>query len=784
MREPSLRFAAIPFRGRDADVRDLRKHITRACNGTPTLYLIGAEPGIGKTRLLEETSGLAALEGVKVHTVRCHSHYAGRPLSVFIELVPALRASRGALGISPDSLECLNFLTSHTDDRSDQPSDARDNVTRSELLLAALRDLIDAVASEQPLMLCVEDAHWADPDSLRELNRLVQSPASRPLIVICTTRTPESFPHIPATDDRTVVRRLKPLSEASMVGLAQHLLPQDGAADPAVTSWCVETAAGNPLFLQMLCAHHATTREPFSVPADLTAAITRRVEQLNPRCRRVLELTSLLGRHSTIETIRLINDWTHLELLDAVQVLEEDGYLRDTGTSLRAHGLVGECALSLLPPVSRRVLHACVAAALETQYTERGDAALLWDCAEQWVKSGDSEKAVEFLRRCARHTRQLGRSAEAVSILKRAKELTSSRGASDAMSTEIILAAKAANMWHVAYETSRAIASIVSNAHDEVELASIEAEWFFLSQPATSIPRVTQCMRTLETGHLHRIAAARLAIMMAHEACDAQLGQSLFAEVEPLIAVHPDSIDGQLLTLYFHAIFGSKDVALGMSRELRARISSVATGDRFRVATITAVACVFCGAYDEAIEILSRSVAEAREQELFTRVHNIASTACSTLLSALRYDEAMIWYELAQEVKPHAEQGMRSAIHLSNEVELAILEESAKRATDALSEFNNLAISNSPRFRSYALGLRTRVAQLARDFVLDPAAFEEMLDLHLRTRAYGSGDSLATALAEDLRRRKDPSLQPFLASYVSERREGPNLTAHFRAFVD
>src|SRR5688500_2256067 len=205
--EPVATLSALPFVGRDAEVKELRKYIARARAGQPYMYVIGGEAGIGKTRLLTETAALAALEGVSVFTVRCQAHYASRPLSVFIELVPALRAAPGALGVSPESLASLNSLTSHAEEQAG-PLDSRDDIARSHFLLAGIRDLVHAVAGEQPVLVAVEDAHWADHDSLCELNRLVQRDSNVALTIVCTTRTPDAFPHSASTDDRTTIRRL------------------------------------------------------------------------------------------------------------------------------------------------------------------------------------------------------------------------------------------------------------------------------------------------------------------------------------------------------------------------------------------------------------------------------------------------------------------------------------------------------------------------------------------------------------------------------------------------
>ncbi|HEX7938097.1 MAG TPA: AAA family ATPase, partial [Gemmatimonadaceae bacterium] len=102
-----------PFLGRDAEAEVMRQAVVNLRAGDGGSIVISGEPGIGKTRLIEETSAIALLEGVNVHVVRCQPHYASRPMGVFIEWIPMLLQSRGALGVAPETLEHLKLLTSH-----------------------------------------------------------------------------------------------------------------------------------------------------------------------------------------------------------------------------------------------------------------------------------------------------------------------------------------------------------------------------------------------------------------------------------------------------------------------------------------------------------------------------------------------------------------------------------------------------------------------------------------------------------------------------------------------
>ncbi len=784
-----------PFVGRDTEAAAMRRAVVQSREGAPGSIVIAGEPGIGKSRLLEETSALAALEGVSIHVVRCQPHYGSRPMGVFIDLVPSLLASRGALGASPESLERLSLLTSHRDDRPNRPADARDDATRSGTLLAALRDLIDAVASESPLLVAVEDAHWADPTSLTELSALVHGATGRALLVAYTTREVEPLRKAGAIADATPVLRLKPLVESSMAFLARHLLPVglDDRARDEVASWFVHTASGNPLFLQMLCAHYDETRQPFAVPPSILSATTRRIEQLPGECRRFLELCALLGQHATLEALRSLVELTPSQFVDAVRRLEEEGYLRTDGSDVRvSHDLLRECTLSLVAPLTRKALHGMVAPKLEQRYEETQDAALLWDCAEHWAASGETGKALQFVMRCARHAADIGRAAKALELLDGAKRFARSPTETANLLRETIFAARTLGRWVLVSELvgqlMRADDAESPMFHTEIELVAHEARWAARLEVGSAARNLLDCTRCAGPHDAHRVDAALLLVRMAHELCDPALAHRAFVEVEQFVEHGSARYADRILPLIYHTSFGDRDVALALAHGLRRDLGAFDILHQFRGATNVGLALCTLGATEEGIEVFDSFYQKAVALDLLFWRADLANSYCWAHIAVEEFEAAGEWNEIVADLGN--QDGDRGLLydyrHLSHGVELALWKGSADEAQAHLDALISMVrVSDSSRLRAYIKSLEIRLAQLDANFRCDDDVIGELGRLLETTKALASADSLATAYGEALKRRgRLEELRIMLDDYLrTSRRERTPVPAALRGLV-
>ena len=230
--------------GRGDELAAIR-HALRDRHGTHLLVIEGA-PGIGKTRLLDEAASAAATGGARVLRARGSELERELPFGVMRQLLePVLRglpeADRAALldGDAALAAPALDVRPTH-------------DIVDAFAVLAGLYWLIAGIASAEPLVLCVDDLHWADEPSLRALAYLLGRLDGVDAQLCVALR-----PHEPGSEEaviaeivgapRAVVVRPAPLDREAATALVRARL--DPAADPAFCAACQATTQGNPLLL-------------------------------------------------------------------------------------------------------------------------------------------------------------------------------------------------------------------------------------------------------------------------------------------------------------------------------------------------------------------------------------------------------------------------------------------------------------------------------------------------------------------------------------------------------
>lgn len=174
-RDPTRAFILPPFVGRDDQMVALHEALARAREGEAQCVVVTGDPGIGKTRLVDEFSRAAALKGARVERVVMQPHDGERPMGAFVDAVPGLVRAPGALGCAPASMTALRNLTRQAGDDATTGGvvDAEQHERRWSAISRAITDLCEAIASEAPLVLVVDDAQWLDALSANTIGRVV-----------------------------------------------------------------------------------------------------------------------------------------------------------------------------------------------------------------------------------------------------------------------------------------------------------------------------------------------------------------------------------------------------------------------------------------------------------------------------------------------------------------------------------------------------------------------------------------------------------------------------------
>ncbi|MFO1059485.1 MAG: adenylate/guanylate cyclase domain-containing protein [Dongiaceae bacterium] len=226
--------------------------------------------------------------------------------------------------------------------------DAMSPATRAAALRALLAALVERSAARRPLLLTIEDAHWADPVTLAYLSDLAAACARSAALLVVTAR-PEGDALLAAwrAESRPLTVDLAPLPEEAAQQLAGSLLT--GRRDVAAA--CVRRAEGNPLFLEQLL--RAAEAGAGDLPGSLRSIVLARMDRLGRRDRQALRAAAVLGQRFTLAQLRhLMDDPAYgAEPLLQHQLIRADGE-----GFLFGHALIREGAYDSLLRASRRAL--------------------------------------------------------------------------------------------------------------------------------------------------------------------------------------------------------------------------------------------------------------------------------------------------------------------------------------------------------------------------------------------------------------------------------------------
>lgn len=342
--------------------------------------LVG-EPGIGKSRLVEELRSLAA--GFQQLEVRCEQYAASTPFhplrSVLRPLVgilpdeaPAPAGQKLAAFVSsvmPDLVPWLPLIALPFDAEAQPTSevDEIDPAFRRDKLHDVLEQLLTRILL-MPTMLLVEDAHWLDDASQLLIRRFAQ-PGARPWLV-CVTRRPGGPPV--AGDDATLLE-LEPLPYEDARSLALAAAGGRALSEDELTELTAR-AGGNPLFMRELVA---APRGADGVPETIETLLTARIDTLAPDDRLLLRHAAVIGRTFELDLLAAIlpdegsadpERWRRL--MDFVE-WQGEGALRFN------HDLVRAAAYEGLSFAVRREIHGRVGDALERHVDDAADLAAL-----------------------------------------------------------------------------------------------------------------------------------------------------------------------------------------------------------------------------------------------------------------------------------------------------------------------------------------------------------------------------------------------------------------------
>ena len=426
---------ASPFVGRADEMCLLHECWERAAQGEGHSVLISGEPGIGKTRLVEEFGNLVHQQGYRVIKVHCYEYEHALPFAPLADLARALLADTGSdvlPSLSPWQRATLAELV---------PEIEIENTLRSSWLgygdqtrlFTTLTELLVKAARRIPLLLIVEDVHWASPIVLTWMHHLARHISSAPLLVLFTYRPNE------------------PTSAPALVALS-HQLHQQGVATiihlkrltrEALRCWMnglpgslvdemYRHTEGNPLFVletlralrddARLCWEDNRWREvqpvdQLPIPDSLRQIVQRRLARTSPSTRSILEVAAVIGNAFDLDVLEQAWGMGTEAVLEALDELlrchlvreGQDPFARDY---VFDHHLTRDLVLEALPSTRCQRLHRRVAQALEDPAIAETTSSA--EIAYHYMQARDWERAHRHLVRAGEEADRAAANKEAL----------------------------------------------------------------------------------------------------------------------------------------------------------------------------------------------------------------------------------------------------------------------------------------------------------------------------------------------------------------------------------
>lgn len=443
---PALVLGRPPFVGREAEWKPLLAHWERAKSGQGHLVLVSGEAGIGKSRLVEELGQYVRQRGDWTACGRCYEYERALPYGPLTDLLRAVLSATGVQvleHLSPWQAAELARLTPELGEQLPSPPQrflpaGQEQARLFDALTLFLLDL----ARQNPLLLVLEDLHWAHDSTLAWLHYLARRLPGAPTLLLATYRREEVSSDHPL---HGLVRQLEQKGLAARLELTR--LPREalvrwmaGASDSLVARVHRQTE-GNPFFtletlrdlfedgqVRLVGGRWVEEAAPASlpIPASVRQVVQMRLERLSPATREAVATAAIIGRAFDFDVLEQAwgqGEEATLEALD--EFLRRHLVCEGSGPASRDyefdHHLVREAIYQRLHYRRRRRLHRLVGEAMERLYASQLSVA--GELAHHFERAHETEKALAWLVEAGGWARQGYAPQEALDYFRRALAL-------------------------------------------------------------------------------------------------------------------------------------------------------------------------------------------------------------------------------------------------------------------------------------------------------------------------------------------------------------------------
>ena len=420
--------------GRESEMAAIGRAWEKARAGHRQLILLAGEPGIGKTRLaLEFARATAGVEGI-VLLGRCDQE-ALVPYQPVVEAlewyvrtcpVPVLRVQLEEIEAASELADLIPALAR----RISIPIETIESNAegRRYRLFEAVASLLSIAARSRPLVLVLEDVHWADRPTLLLLRHLLRSSHEAALLIIATYRETELDRTHPLAEVLSDLRREGASTRVALRGLGPNEVGQfitaslGREAPAALTRLVVESTEGNPFFVSEVLRHVGeagilerlesgkgkTAIDDLGLPEGVRETIGRRLTRLSEMCNRIFGVAAVVGREFDFSVLQAVADVSEDQLLDAIDEALAAHIINEVpaapGHYMFTHALIRETLYGEITGARRLRMHRRVAETLE-RLAAPGQKPLA-DLAYHYgqaASAGNAEKAIGYAMQAGEH---------------------------------------------------------------------------------------------------------------------------------------------------------------------------------------------------------------------------------------------------------------------------------------------------------------------------------------------------------------------------------------------
>jgi DNA-binding CsgD family transcriptional regulator len=414
--------------GRAAELAELEAALAEAVDGRPSIVFLAGESGVGKSRLLAELERRATEGGALVLAGDCVD--LGESELPYVPLVAALRplVRSGDPALTEPVRAAVAPLLPGSEPVAAEPNERGAEGGAQARLFEGLLSLLNALGAEHPVLLLVEDVHWADRSTRAALAFLARSLVAERVLVVASYRPDELHRRHPLRPLLAEVERnerasrvnLQPLTHEELAEQLEDILGAPPAADLLERLWT--RSGGNPLYCEELLAAGLDGRG--AAPDTLRDALMLRVENLAEPAQEILRLVAV-GQRTDHPLLAQTSGLDERTLRDALREAVDSHILvaDDDGRYRFRHALLREVVEDDLLPGERAAVHLALAQALERRVDERAGAVLTAAVAHHFAAAGEQPEALAWSVRAATAAERVYAHGEAQALLERALEL-------------------------------------------------------------------------------------------------------------------------------------------------------------------------------------------------------------------------------------------------------------------------------------------------------------------------------------------------------------------------